>query len=238
MLVWLAAGRLGKASRTARALHIATFFAALAAGLAAISLVGNVRTVATTFAQEPSKRFITAPVEWYSHVAVIDLVRDGTKLDREAARDLPPAASNAKELADRAHAIGVEAEARIPNPTSQQLTLWSLQQIISPLLALVSLVLLVIVLEAARKGDPFGSRAVRALSIIGIWLFVMFPLNEALGVLLSDSVTSGALQWYGTPPKSSSTLLIAPWLPGILVLAVAAVFKRGQELQEADRLTV
>jgi hypothetical protein len=131
-----------------------------------------------------------------------------------------------------------DGEMTRPHASGGDLLLWSIQELAPWLLAAIVLALLVPLLRAADRGDPFWSDATtRRLQAVGVLLLVGIPATALLRYLVAESV-SGAGPYAAPVASPSFSLSVAQVLPGVLVLTLARVFQRGVELRDLERHTV
>ncbi|MDQ3936987.1 MAG: DUF2975 domain-containing protein [Actinomycetota bacterium] len=124
--------------------------------------------------------------------------------------------------------------ATVPRADGDQLVLWSVAELAPWLLAAIALALLAPILRAAERGDPFRSDATRRLAVIGTLLLAGIPALALLRYILAQSVTEGVLPMV----EPTLTLSVLQFLPGVLVLVLAGVFRRGAELRDLERHTI
>lgn len=125
-----------------------------------------------------------------------------------------------------------------PRASGGDLALWSIQELAPWLLAAIVLGLLVPVLRAADRGDPFWSDATtRRLQAVGVLLLVGIPAIALLRFLTAEAI-SGAGPYAAPVVSPTLSLSLTQVLPGVLVLTLARIFKRGVELRDLERHTV
>lgn len=129
-----------------------------------------------------------------------------------------------------------EGEMTEPRASSADLVYWSLQELAPWLLAAVVLVLLIPVLRAAERGDPFREGTSFRLRKIGLLLLLGIPGIVIFDYFASLAETEGAFVSPAVEP--TVTLSVMHFLPGVLVLVLAEVFRRGAELRDLDRHTI
>lgn len=124
----------------------------------------------------------------------------------------------------------------VPRADGDVLALWSIQELAPWLLAAIVLVLLVPILRAAERGDPFWGGAGRRLARIGTLLLVGIPGIALLRYALAEGASGGP----GIAPAAEPTLTlsVSHVLPGVLVLVLAGIFRRGAELRDLERHTI
>ncbi|MET9403857.1 DUF2975 domain-containing protein [Kitasatospora sp. NPDC002965] len=115
-------------------------------------------------------------------------------------------------------------EVEIADPSAHQLVAAVLTALPSLLVALGMLVMLLLVVRRARRGDPFTTQAVRRLRLLAVFVIVGGTLAgvtesaAALDLALSVSDTAGVTVWE----------FPAAWtLAGFGILASAEVVSRG-----------
>lgn len=124
----------------------------------------------------------------------------------------------------------------VPRADGRVLVLWSIQMLAPWLLAAIVLALLIPVLRAAERGDPFWYGAARRLTWIGSLLLIGIPGIALLGYVAAEVASGGASAAPTAEP--TLTLSVSQILPGVLVLVLAGIFRRGVELRELERHTV
>jgi hypothetical protein len=129
-----------------------------------------------------------------------------------------------------------QAVVTVPRPSSSVLALWSIQELMPWLLAAIVLALLIPILRAAERGDPFWEGATRRLATIGVLLLVGIPAIAVLQYVAAEAASEGSFVAPMVEPTLSLSLLDV--LPGMLTLALAGVFRRGVELRDLDRHTI
>lgn len=146
---------------------------------------------------------------------------------------------------DREHAIRTDvaypssvpdATESVPDPTGKQKALYALQQLLPFLLAIAVLALLAPLLRAASGSRPFGAALTRRVTIMGWLLLLGIPAAGAVRFLLAYSISE--LGFDGVLVHEPAAFKTAWVLPGLLVLGLAVVFRRGEELQELEEHTV
>ena len=133
---------------------------------------------------------------------------------------------------------GAHGEMTRPHAGGGDLALWSLQELAPWLLAAVVLALLFPILRAADRGDPFWSDAtVRRLNLVGSLLLLGIPGIALLRYLTAEAIAGGGP--FAAPNADPElSLSLAQILPGVLVLTLARIFRRGVELRDLERHTV
>ena len=116
------------------------------------------------------------------------------------------------------------------------LVLWSVEQLAPWLLAMAVLALLLPILRAAERRDPFITGTDRRLTAIALLLLVGIPVIPLLRYMTSTVGSEGTS--LDQPVDPTLTLTVLHFLPGILVLVLANIFHRGTELRELERHTV
>jgi Protein of unknown function (DUF2975) len=123
----------------------------------------------------------------------------------------------------------------VPRADGRALVLWSIQVLAPWLLAAIVLTLLAPVLRAAERGDPFWNGAARRLTWIGSLLLIGIPGIALLGYVAAETASAGTFA--GPTAEPTLTLSVTQILPGVLVLVLAGIFRRGVELRELERHT-
>ncbi|CAN5655263.1 hypothetical protein BH20ACT17_BH20ACT17_20100 [soil metagenome] len=135
-----------------------------------------------------------------------------------------------------AYLSSAQGEMTVPRPSSTAQALWSIQQLAPWLLAAVVLVLMVPILRAADRGDPFWEGATRRLTWVGALLLLGIPATAILRFVAAELASEGT----SVAPLVEPGLAISVGhiLPGVLVLVLAGIFRRGVELRELERHTI
>jgi hypothetical protein len=131
---------------------------------------------------------------------------------------------------------GGQAVVTVPRPDAEALALWSLQELAPWLLAVIVLVLMFPILRAAERGDPFWDGATRRLARIGALLLVGIPALAVLRFVAAEDASVGG--FVAPTAHPTLTLTLVDFLPGVLTLALASIFRRGVELRDLDRHTI
>lgn len=123
-----------------------------------------------------------------------------------------------------------------PDAEGAALTLWAWQELAPWAIAAIVLLLLAPLLRAAERGDPFAEDAPRRLALIGSLLVVAIPAISLLRYVAAQVASGGA----SFSPMISPSFTLSPihFLPGLLVLVLAGIFRRGGELREFERQTI
>jgi hypothetical protein len=116
------------------------------------------------------------------------------------------------------------------------LAFWAFVELLPWLLAVATLVAIAPILRAADRGDPFGPEVGRRLARAGSLLLVGIPAVTFLRFVLAEAGTSGGGFSPGVDP--SWTISVLHFLPGLLLLAFAGIFRQGAELRDLERHTV
>lgn len=150
----------------------------------------------------------------------------------------PGAASSTARLERRG--IGYLSEAdgttRSYRVTDGRVALWAVGEYAPWALAVLVFVLAVPLLRAAERGDPFFPGAAARLALLGTLLLFGVPLVRVVQWFAAEvSSTSDSVG-----PVAEPFLSIGPadLVPGVLVLVLAGIFRRGIELRELERQTV
>jgi hypothetical protein len=131
------------------------------------------------------------------------------------------------------HLTSAEATVSNPHPSSGAVAWWALGELAPWVLAALLLFLLAPILRAAERGDPFWDGAARRLAISGGLLLIAIPLIKLIQFLAAEAGSSGTFT--GPIPEPSLTIALTDFLPGLLVLVLAGVFRRGAELRDFER---
>jgi hypothetical protein len=126
---------------------------------------------------------------------------------------------------------------RVRGADGAALALWSLRTLAPWLLAVIVLGLLAPLLRAAERDDPFRPGAAQRLTWIGSLLLLGVPGIALLGYVAGQAATGGT-SFAAPVAEPSLTLSVTQILPGVLVLVLAGIFRRGAELREFERHTV
>lgn len=129
-----------------------------------------------------------------------------------------------------------EATESVPNAGGGQTALYVAQELLPVLLAIGVLALLAPLLRAARRGRPFGPALTRRVIVMGWLLLVGVSAIGAVRFLLAYSISH--LQFEGALVGEPTAFTTTSILPGLLVLGLAVVFRRGAEMQELEEHTV
>lgn len=121
-----------------------------------------------------------------------------------------------------------------PDPVPGMIAYWSFVRLLPFLVALAVLRLLVPMLRAADRGDPFTEPVARRMQVIGGLLFWWIPLIAVLRWTVNSAAGSGM----APQPTAELTISVAHFLPGALVLALGLIFAKGVELRDLERHTV
>jgi len=124
----------------------------------------------------------------------------------------------------------------VPNPKGKQKLLYAVQELLPILLAIAVLALLAPLLRAAARGRPFGRSVTRRVTIMGWVLLIGLPALGAIRFLLAYSISE--LYYDGALVREPTAFTTTSILPGLLVLGLAVVFRRGAEMQELEEHTV
>ncbi len=138
--------------------------------------------------------------------------------------------------ASYAHLTDAEGEATKPKADTSMLVSWAIYVLAPWLLAAIVLALVFGILRAAGRGDPFSEGAARRLNAVGILLLLGIPAIAIEGFLAAELSTEGL----STEPyvEPALTLTLSQFLPGILVLALVGIFRRGVELRDLEQHTI
>jgi len=125
----------------------------------------------------------------------------------------PDALTRFERAGDESYLTAADGEMRKVEAGSTLLALWSFGELAPWLLAALGLLLVAPLLRAADRGDPFLPSAGRRLG--------------------TQAATSGTFAAPMVTPSLSLSLLHV--LPGLGLLVLAGVFRRGAELRDFDR---
>lgn len=124
-------------------------------------------------------------------------------------------------------------------PSVKQKVLFVVQELLPVSLAIGVLALLAPLLRAARRGRPFGGMLTRRVAALGWLLLIGLPALDAVRFWLASSVPPVGFLRYDSPPLHAAvTFDTKSIVPGLLVLGLAVIFRRGAELQELEEHTV
>jgi hypothetical protein len=159
-------------------------------------------------------------------------------LDAAEIRDTfsPPAERDPTVTNVQGQLTGAKGEMSRPEASSSAIAFWAAGELAPWLLAALVLVLVFPVLRAAGRGDPFWEGATRRLTVVGVLLLLGIP---AIAILrfLADTVASEG-NFASPVVEPALTISIGQLLPGLLVLALVGIFRRGVELRELERTTI
>ena len=122
-----------------------------------------------------------------------------------------------------------------PHATDALLAFWAFVELAPWVVGALVLALLLPVLRAADRGDPFALDAAGRLRFVGSVLLVGVPAIGFLQYWLGEFSSGSAVSPYVEPEW---TVSLAQLLPGALVLVLSELFRRGTELRELERRTV
>jgi hypothetical protein len=140
-----------------------------------------------------------------------------------------------KVRADATRLSAAEGDWLNPDPNESAMSLWVVQELAPWLFATLVLFWLAPIVRAARRGDPFLDRAADRLRRIGLCLLFGAPL------LAFVRFTGGESSWgYAIAPVVTFKFEfgLAQLLPGLAVLTLAEIFRRGHALADLERHTV
>lgn len=156
------------------------------------------------------------------------------KQDFSASRD--EADRDPEATKDAAYLSELDGEMTKPSASSPALVVWSIAKLAPWLLATIVLVLVLPILRAARRADPFWRGATARLNAIGILLLLGIPGVATAQFLAATVLSSGnAIDPF---PAPKLTITLAQLLPGFLVLALVGIFRRGVELRDLESHTI
>ncbi len=144
----------------------------------------------------------------------------------------------AREMRKEGYAYlgSLEVEMTKPKAGTNDLVMWSIGKLAPWLLATIILVLVLPILRAARRGDPFWLDATRRLNAVGMLLLLGIPALAIVQFLTAHAIVDEVASDPFPSPKL--TISIGQLLPGFLVLTLVGIFRRGVELQDLERHTV
>jgi len=134
--------------------------------------------------------------------------------------------------AESSYLAAADGDTRKFGASSGLLRLWSLGELAPWLLAALSLVLVAPLLRSAGRGDPFLPSAARRLQALGAALLVGVPGIVVLQWMAADQAAGSGAAPIVYP---SLTLSLLHVLPGLGLLVLAGVFRRGAELRDFER---
>lgn len=123
---------------------------------------------------------------------------------------------------------GSDVQVLVGEPSARQVAWHAVQDLPWFALAVFALVMLLLVVRAARRGDPFAAANVRRLRVVGWVLFlgslVAFYAELWAGLVLSATVVAD-------PPQTGASLPLVWCFGGFGFLALAEIINRGRALQ-------
>lgn len=120
-----------------------------------------------------------------------------------------------------------------PRATPSVLVMWSVGELAPWLLAATVFGLLLPLLRAAEHGDPFRRGSARRLAAIGMLVLVGIPGIAVIRYIAALVASEG--HFVSPTIEPALTLSTIHVLPGVLVLVLAGVFRRGAELRDFER---
>jgi Protein of unknown function (DUF2975) len=119
-----------------------------------------------------------------------------------------------------------------PQASPGEVAAWAVGELAPWLLAIATLVPLWPIVRRAERGDPFWDGAARRLAIVGQLLLIGIPLVVVYQDLIASAFTGGL----GVSPMVSTSIKLSVWhfLPGVAMLVLAGVFRRGAELRDFE----
>lgn len=145
----------------------------------------------------------------------------------------PDALTRFERAGDQGYLTAADGEMRKADAGSTLLALWSAGELAPWLLGALGLFLVAPLLRAADRGDPFLPSAGRRLGTLGALLLVGIPGIAVLRWVAAEAGTGGTFAAPTVTPSLSLSLLHV--LPGLGLLVLAGVFRRGAELRDFDR---
>jgi hypothetical protein len=116
------------------------------------------------------------------------------------------------------------------------LVLWSIHELAPWFLAAMILALLAPIVRAADHDNPFRDGTARRLTWVGTLLLAGIPGIALLGFVAAQTASTGG---FAAPTAQPTlTLSLTQALPGVLVLVLARIVRRGIELGDLDRHTI
>lgn len=140
------------------------------------------------------------------------------------------------ERTGQAYLSSANGEMTVPRPGTAVVVLWAIEQLAPWLLAAIVLMLLLPILRAADRGDPFWDGATRRLTRIGALLLIGIPALAIFRFVVAELATDG--NSVAPLVEPTLTISIGHILPGVLVLVLTSIFRRGVELRELERHTI
>jgi hypothetical protein len=209
--------------------------------MAALFLIGLIVAAAVAawlwrYARRRPERaalLVAAVVVSFALIATCVQVADGIRDSRvEWTGKLDAADLHLRPRPGYGHVESAQAVVSNPHPGSGAVAWWALGELAPWLLAAGLLVLLAPILRAAERRDPFWEGAARRLGIAGVLLLVGIPVIKAIQFLAAEAGSSGTFS--GPLPEPSLTIALTDFLPGLLLLVLAGVFRRGAELRDFE----
>ncbi|MEV4517606.1 DUF2975 domain-containing protein [Dactylosporangium sp. NPDC049525] len=123
---------------------------------------------------------------------------------------------------------GSDVQVLVDHPSAGQVAWHAAQSLPWFVLAVFTLVMLLLVVRAARRGDPFAAANVRRLRLVGWVLFLgsllAFYAELWAGLALSTTVVAD-------PPNTGADVPLVWCFCGFGFLALAEIINRGRALQ-------
>ena len=135
-----------------------------------------------------------------------------------------------------ARVTAAEGDITRPRANVRQLVVWSVAELAPWVLAAFVLALLIPLLLAAERGEPFERTAARRLTRAGILLLVGIPAAAVVQFVAAEAVSVGDAVAPEAVPVLTLTVLQV--LPGLIVLVLAEIFRRGAALRDLERHTI
>lgn len=134
-----------------------------------------------------------------------------------------------------AYLSAAEGEMTVPNSEPPELLWWVVQELAPWLFGALVIFWLAPVLRAQQRGEPFQRKAVERLPRIGLLLLIGLPALCLVRYFVGTTAGSS-----GIAPMVEPELSIGPfqYLPGLVVLVLADVFRRGLALADLERRTI
>lgn len=202
---------------------------------ALVSVIGAGQTAKHLYSASDDDGSITAPVAWYSHVAVRDLVAN-SGLTPSGRYPLPTGIMKVDAVKKKSHAISLVGTARISDPTDTEQLLAVILKLLPWLIATIGFASVLPVLRNASLGNAFASSSIRSLRVLGWTLLVGLVSLELIEEVLSTAVMDGHV-WFGDGPLTTNPNFLS-FLPGLAVLSLVAIFRAGAQASDLERATV
>jgi hypothetical protein len=132
------------------------------------------------------------------------------------------------------------ADVVVWNPTLDGKLSYVLDRVLEPALVFWAALLVLHVLRRANAGDPFAPSTVRAMFALGWVLAIGLPATELVHLVSAELALGGSWASIGSavPTDTMPRFSFAVLLPGLLVLALANVWRYGAQLRETELTTI